>query len=134
MEEVLVILTRYGPALSAVGAAVAFVWTIIQFLSVRGREAKTREFEVFHRLIKELVEPPSADGSLYVDRQCAIMFELRFFPRYYPFTKRTLLGLRSRWSKLEGVYDRLIDELDITIGCIDDHPPKFQRLFKKKSY
>ena len=101
MNELLRLLTKYGPALSALGAGIAFVWTVIQFLSVRSREAKTREFENFHRLIKDLVEPPTPDGSLYVDRQCAILFELRFFPRYFPVIKRTLLGLKKKWTILE---------------------------------
>lgn len=134
MELVLNLLIKYGSALSAVGAVCVFFWTIIQFLSVRSSEAKSREFEVFHRLIKELVEPPSVDGALYVDRQCAIMFELRFFPRYYPLTKRTLVGLQNKWSTLEGSYARLLEEVAFTIRYIDEHTSWPQRLFKTVEY
>ncbi len=94
MNEALALLTKYGTAFSAIGAAVAFVWSVIQFLSVRARVARAREFETFHRLIKELVEPPSEGVGLYIDRQCAVLFEIRFFPRYFPFTLRTLLALK----------------------------------------
>lgn len=79
MNAILAFLIKDGPALCALGAGVAFAWTVIQFLSVRAREAKSQEFENFHKLIKELVEPPTPEGALYVDRQYAILFELRFF-------------------------------------------------------
>jgi hypothetical protein len=112
------LLTKYGTAFSAIGAAVAFVWSVFQFFSARAREARAREFETFHRLIKELVEPPSEGASLYIDRQCAILFELRFFPRYFPFTLRTLLALQQTWQKTAAQYPRLQEELNITIRFI----------------
>lgn len=132
METALAFLVKYGPALSAIGAGIAFAWTIIQFLSVRAREAENREFENFHKLIKELVEPPTPDGSLYVDRQCAILFELRFFPRYYPVIKRTLAGLKVKWTALagEGKYERLLDEVNIALKYLSEHETKFQRALR----
>ena len=132
MNGLLAFLTKYGPALSAFGAGIAFVWTIIQFLAVRAQEAKNREFEVFHKLIKELVEPPTPDGSLYVDRQCAILFELRFFLRYYPVTQRTLLGLKAKWSDLltEGKYDRLLEEIELTLKYLQEHQSRGKRLLR----
>jgi hypothetical protein len=119
MENWLRLLTNYGAGLAAVGAAITFVWSLFQFFSVRRREAKVREFETFHKLIKELVEPPTDGASLYLDRQCAILFELRFFPRYYPFTRRTLLGLRAKWSVSAAHLPRLLEELEITLNVID---------------
>jgi hypothetical protein len=132
MEIALAFLIKYGPALSALGAGIAFAWTIIQFLSVRAREAANREFENFHKLVKELVEPPTPDGSLYVDRQCAILFELRFFPRYYPVIRRTLAGLQVKWNALagEGKYERLLEEVGITLVYIREHETGFQRLLR----
>ncbi|HEX8350056.1 MAG TPA: hypothetical protein VF598_08835 [Hymenobacter sp.] len=137
MDRVFELLAKYGSALSAIGAVIAFFWTVIQFLTVRAREAKNREFETFHKLIKDLVEPPNPDGALYVDRQCAIMFELRFFPRYYPVITRTLQGLKSKWMASDGKYERLIDELNITLKYIHEHTSLLQRifrLFKKVNY
>jgi hypothetical protein len=119
MDDALLLLTTYGPALSAVGAAVAFVWSVFQFFSVRAREARAREFETFHRLIKELVEPPAEGASLYIDRQCAVLYELRFFPRYYPFTRRTLQGLKTKWSLTAAHFPRILEEFDITLKIID---------------
>ncbi len=132
METALAFLIKYGPALSALGAGIAFAWTVIQFLSVRAREAANREFENFHKLVKELVEPPTPDGSLYVDRQCAILFELRFFPRYYSVIRRTLAGLQTRWQAIadEGKYERLLEEVEITLRYIQEHKTNFQRLVR----
>ncbi|GAA3939867.1 hypothetical protein [Hymenobacter algoricola] len=124
------IIKSYGPLASTLGAAIAFVWTIIQFVAVRTREAQNREFEVFHRLIKELVEPPTPDGALYVDRQCAIIYELRFFSRYHPVTKRTLLGLQVKWGELEGKYERLLDEISTTLKYLDSHRNKLRRVVR----
>ena len=132
MNEALELFTKYGAAFSAIGAAVAFIWSIVQFFSVRAREARSREFETFHRLIKELVEPPSEGPGLFIDRQCAVLFELRFFPRYFAFTYRTLLGLRLKWSETASQYPRILDELDITIQFIEARSNcTFQRITKK---
>lgn len=131
--ETLSFLTTYGPALSAVGVAVAFVWSVFQFFSVRAREEHAREFKTFHRLIKELVEPPSEGASLYIDRQCAVLYELRFFPRYYPFTRRTLQSLKNKWSLDGRSFPRILEELEITLKIIDSRmsslPFRIRRFF-----
>ena len=56
---------------------------------------------------------------MYVDRQSAIIFELTNFKRYYDFSYRTLIALRDQWSKIEGQYPRLIEELDLTIDFLE---------------
>lgn len=132
MNEALELLTRYGTAFSAVGAAIAFVWSVFQFFSVRAREAHTREFETFHKLIKELVEPASEGAGFYVERQCAVLFELRFFPRYFPFTLRTLLALKRKWQVTAAAYPRILEEVDMTIRFIEMHSnTAFHRIAKK---
>jgi hypothetical protein len=40
-----------GVSVGAVGAAIAFVVSIFQFLSVRKRESREREFEKYHWLV-----------------------------------------------------------------------------------
>lgn len=119
MDDLVRLITTHGTALGTIGAAIAFAWSVFQFFSVRAREARAREFETFHRLIKELVEPPEEGASLYIDRQCAVLYELRFFPRYYPFTRRTILGLKAKWSLSAADFPRLLEELDITLNIID---------------
>ncbi|MDZ7918458.1 hypothetical protein [Rhodoferax sp.] len=102
---------------------------------MRSREARAREFETFHRLVKELVEPPSEGSGLYIDRQCAVLFELRFFPRYFPFTLRTLLALKRKWQGPAAAYPRILEELDITIRFIEMRSNTvLQRIAKKLSF
>ena len=91
-----------------------FIWTVYQYMDKKKREQDLKEFENFHRLIKELVQPDEKD-VMYVDRQTAIIFELRHFKRYYSFSYRTLLGLKEKWGKVPDQYPRLIEECDLTI-------------------
>jgi hypothetical protein len=119
MIEFLAWLSAHAAALSAFGAAIAFVWTIAQFLLQRQRESRERQFETYHRLVKELVSPDSATGNMWIDRQAAVVFELRHFPRYYEFTERMLKGLREKWSKdPEFRWPRLVEEIDLTLAHI----------------
>ncbi len=69
---------------------------VYQFFLIRERESATKQFEAFHRLVKELVEPDEKTNVLYVDRQAAIAFELRHFPRYHAFTLRRLKSFLAK--------------------------------------
>jgi hypothetical protein len=56
---------------------------------------------------------------MWIDRQAAVVFELRHFPRYYEFTERMLKGLREKWSKdPEFRWPRLVEEIDLTLAHI----------------
>ncbi|AFT69516.1 hypothetical protein B5T_01233 [Alloalcanivorax dieselolei B5] len=108
----------YGVQLSALGAAIAFIFGVYKFQAERKATHFWREFEAYHKLVKELVEPSSEDGAMYVDRQAAAVYELRFYSRYYPHSLRMLKGLREKWGAVSGRYPRLIDELDLSIEYI----------------
>src|SRR5262249_36211256 len=105
-------------ALGILGAAIAFVWSTIQQIAQRRAEAREREFQNFHKLVKELVSPDSESGSTWVDRQAAIVFELRHFPRYYEFSERMLLGLKTTWCDC---HPRLLTEIDLTLQHIQEN-------------
>lgn len=115
--EVLGLLIENSQAFAVIGAVGAFIWSVYQFFSTRLRDQRAREFETFHKLVKELVEPPNG-GGLYMDRQCAIVYELQFYKRYYPFSYRMLLGLKEKWSKTATGFPRLLEELDLTIAFL----------------
>jgi len=87
MNETLEIITQYGTAFSAIAAVISFTWSVVQFVLVRASEARFRQFETFHKLIKELTEVAPNTNNY---RQLAVLFELRFYPRYYPITLRIL--------------------------------------------
>ena len=97
------------------------VWAIIQFVVIYARDARNREFETFHRLVKELVEPGEKSGVTYIDRQCAVVFELRHFKRYHEFTERMLKGLTliPEWTE----NPRLNDEIELTLPTLRGNAP-----------
>lgn len=97
-----------------------FIWTVYQYMDKKKREQDLKEFENFHKLIKELVQPDNVEKDImYVDRQTAIVYELRHFKRYYPFSYRTLKGLRKKWAEVPNQYPRLIDEIDRTLSFLE---------------
>ena len=106
---------------SGVGVAIAFVWSICRYAIDRHSEHKSRQFEVFHRLVKELVTPDPSTG-LQIDRQAAVVFELRHFPTYFEFTTRMLEHQKQYFSSNE-IRDKynveyLIKEIDLTLNYI----------------
>jgi hypothetical protein len=101
--------------LSILGAAVAFIWSTTQQIIQRRTEGREREFQTFHKLVRDLVSPEGADGRIWEDRQAAVVFELRNFPRYYEFTERMLPRLRTIW----GAWPRLIEEINLTLEHIE---------------
>ena len=99
-------------ALIAILSSLAtFIWTVYKYTDKR---QDLREFENYHKLIKELVQPDEKN-VMWVDRQTAIVYELRHFKRYYPHSFRSIRGLREKWGKVPDQYPRLIDECDRTI-------------------
>ena len=119
METVLTAFSTNAVALSTIGATIAFAWSVIQFVLVRMRDEEHREFEIYHRLIKELVAPDPESKVTWIDRQTAVLFELRRFKRYHELTLRTLFGLREKWSAdPDFTFPRLLEELDLTVKHI----------------
>lgn len=108
----------YGSQLSAIGAALVFLFGAYKYLRDRQEAHYWKEFEVFHKLVRELVEPSGADQVMYTDRQAAILFELRNFRRYYPYSLRMLYGLRAKWGPVSDQHPRLLEELDLTIAYL----------------
>ncbi len=117
MDTLLEIFKLYGTQISALGAAVVFIFGIYKFLVERKESHFWKEFETYHTLVKELVEPPSENGPLYLDRQTAILYELRFYKRYFPHTFRMLKALKEKWDTPDQ-HTRLIEELNLTIDYV----------------
>jgi hypothetical protein len=112
------------PTLSALGASVAFIISVAQFLLVRKREQRVHEFESYHRLIKELVQPDPESKSTWIDRQVAVVYELRHFPRYYPVSHRILKNLQRKFfSDPNFQWPYLLDEIGLTLSHIEKKSP-----------
>lgn len=88
-----------------------------KYLKQRAIEIRDRRFEVYHTLIQRLVEP--APGAvIMLDRQIAVVYELRNFPEYYDVTLRILRGLRDTW-KSAPANERLLSEIDLTLAYVE---------------
>lgn len=103
---------------------------LYRFISIKRSEERARRFASYHELV-EALNGNMAGGAPYIDRQIAVVFEMRNFPEYYPVTLRILRRSLERWkklkfdttftSKLPGspiVPNTLIDEALLTIKYI----------------
>jgi hypothetical protein len=119
MDILLNLLANNAAVLSLIGSALAFAWSVVQFVLVRKRDEQHREFEIYHRLVKELVAPDPDYKATWINRQATVVFELRRFKRYHELTLRTLLGLREKWTKdADFTCPRLMEELDLTVDYL----------------
>jgi hypothetical protein len=91
------------------------IWNFIVFLSLKNKEIAHNRFKIYHELIENLVQSDKPK----LDRQIAIIFELRNFKEYFELTTRILEGLRNTWDKPEN--SRIINEIDITITYIENN-------------
>jgi hypothetical protein len=114
-------LTDNGTALGVVLALIPIVWAVVQFILIKKADERRLSFTTFHNLIKQLVEPENPNQPLFLDRQIAIIFELRNFKNYYPVTLRILKGLKSTWAVpvQDANRQRLMEELELTIKHIE---------------
>lgn len=103
-----------APAIVALAGVGPFLWKMFEFFSSKRREFEAQEFEQYHRLVKELVQPDS--DALYTDRLIAIVFEFRQFKRYWGITERMLLHYRQEWDRPDA--ERLMQEFDRTLAFI----------------
>ena len=66
MDTFLEILKMYGIQLSAIGAAISFIFGVYKFQSERRAAHYWKEFEVYHELVKNLVGPEKEGDKLYL--------------------------------------------------------------------
>ncbi len=113
-------LSDNNTALGVVIAALPILWAVVQYIRIKRAEDRRVEFTTFHDLIKQLVERENPDLPMRLDRQIAVIFELRerTFKRYYPVTLRIFEGLKHDWSDYgpEGKRSRLMQEIDLAIA------------------
>lgn len=88
--------------------------TAFQNASIRKADLRQREFENYHKLIRDLV-----DGGSEVKReaQTAIIYELRNYPIYANVTIRILVSLKAHWDSM-GVSHHGI-EIGLTLAFLE---------------
>ena len=117
-------LEDHAAALGLIIAVLPVAWSIWRYFGLKRKEQRSERFRTYHLLIKQLVQPDEGDDSMKLDRQLAIVFELRRFPEYYEPSLRILKGLRSSWGE-KGNFGRLFDEMDVTIALIEKRSRPF---------
>lgn len=73
-------------------------------------------------IVEKVVSPLPTGGLFNYDRQAAVIFELRHFPRYFDFTERMLLRLKKKWTNEQPPHAHvgmLIEEVDLTLKYIE---------------
>ena len=106
----------------------SLVLPIYKFLQDKRKEERNKGFENYHKLIDELVGGQPG-RQVMLDRQIAIIFELRHFSEYYPVTSRILAGLKTAWANSD---QRLLDEIILTEKFINASWFSRKLCFRKK--
>ena len=114
IEEILKFIKDNQIQIYVLGVTITFLFGVYKFYIRRKTELYWKEFEIYHKLLKDLVQPEVENGSVYLDRQVAIVFELKNFKRYYPISEKILRELRKKWIS----NNRLIEEIDLTLEHI----------------
>ncbi len=116
-------LKNYTAAISIILAAPVGIWAVYKFQ----KHLRDQRFTTYHDLLDQLVnEQRYPDRHIKLDRQVAIIFELRNFPEYFEVSKRILKGLKEDWS--EG-NKRAIEEINLTLDYMNSN--RIKRFFKK---
>ena len=108
-------LQTYSRAINVIFLIAGILWALFKFRIY----IKDRRFNIYHGLIEKLVDPESEGKPLRLDRQIAIIFELRNFPKYYEVSKRSLTRLKRNWNNEEK--KRIIEEIDISIKYMESN-------------
>lgn len=103
-------------ALFSIGA---ITWAAVHYINLQSKEVKQKRFETYHLLIRNFFEPLPNQEKPLLDRQIAIVFEMRNFPEYYEISLRMLEGLLPEWDKKQE-WSRLAAETKSTIKYIKD--------------
>lgn len=129
IQTILTILNQNSDAIIAGSVVIGGVWAVFKF----SEYLKDRRFNNYHRLIKELVDGDTPDATLRLDRQIAVLFELRNYPSYYELSERILIGLQeAEWNQHS---KRLGKEIDLTLEYIrKDSLSKIRNWFARHAY
>jgi hypothetical protein len=136
MDDFLAFVSQNLPVLTALAGVFAAALAALRYFMERSRDARWKEFETYHKMVKDLVEPEDKDGAMRIDRQCALIYEFRFFRRYFPQTLRMFKALKDHTGSWK--HDRLQAELGAGIDAINSETSswrmKLALFFQPASY
>ena len=119
-------LDKHAVSIGLIYVAFTGFWAIYKFR----QSLRDKRFKIYHDLLKQLVD----EAVPKLDRQIAVIFELRHFPDYYEVSKRILKGLKVSWKDNH----RITNEIDITLdymrkGKIKRFVQKLRKVTKETS-
>jgi hypothetical protein len=91
------------------------IFSALRYIKLRSDELRFKRFEIYHRLVQQLVAPEPGSDVVYLDRQIAVVYELRNFPEYYEVSIRVLRGLQGSWAATGTSHQRLLEEMEYSI-------------------
>ncbi len=110
---------------------ISVVQPILNYTKAQKKVNNDKRFEVYHNLIDHFA---GANGTAKLDRQIAIVYEMRRFPEYFPLTKRIFTDWKNGilQNSVNPNIQRLITEIDITLEFINSNWYKRKYSFKDK--
>lgn len=122
IKSLLILLEDLSIIITSLSIISAGFWGILKFRD----HIRDKRFKTYHELINWLVnEQIQPDRKIKLDRQIAVVYELRNFPSYFDVSKRILKGLQRQWEKGD---NRIIEEIQLTIAYMERN--WLARLFK----
>ncbi|WP_458374956.1 hypothetical protein [Pseudomonas pergaminensis] len=118
---------KYNGTLAVLISIVVALIAFYNYIVVRRSEERGRQYDRYHRLLEDLNIRNQGDAP-FIDRQIAVVYELRNFPEYYPVTLRILKRSLAHWRYLEQTskilnnrVNTLFSEAELTIGFIKEY-------------
>src|ERR1700722_17050449 len=107
------LISHYAIVFAICSAIAGAFWAFLKFRDY----VKDRRFHTFHDLIDALVDQQHyPDREIKLDRQIAIVYELRNYTAYYPVVRRILSGLKeNEWKESD---QRIVAETNLTLDFI----------------
>jgi hypothetical protein len=115
-------LVENNGVLALIVAVLVAVAALVQFFWIKISEEHARQFANYHKLLEDLNEKKDPDGKTsgqYLDRQMAIIYELRSLRKYHAISLRILDRCLKSWAPLGNAgYAPVIAEAQRTIAFI----------------
>lgn len=89
-------LKEYNGTVAVLISLITGGFALYHYISIKRSEEEARRFSTYHNMIQDLNIGKDGEAQ-YIDRQMAIVYEMRNFPEYYPVTLRLLNRSLPRW-------------------------------------
>lgn len=90
-------LDQYNGLLALSVAVIIAMSGLVHYISLRQAEERGKVYDRYHKLLDDLNAGPAGDPP-YLDRQIAVVYELRNFPEYFPVSLRILESYLPAWK------------------------------------